>query len=416
MRFERKYYLDELIARKHNGMIKIITGLRRSGKSYLLFELFRAHLIENGVSEEQIIAFSLENRRMKKLRNPDECLAYIDAHIKGDKMHYVMIDEVQMMAEFVDVLNSYLDMPNVDVYVTGSNSRFLVSDVVTEFRGRGDEVRVFPLSISELHEAYPEKTWDELWQEYSNFGGLPMAVLTEGVDRKKAYLKQLFRTTYFKDIVERYHIHHTEQLDQLVDFVASSVGSLTNANKLANTFQSKGDKISVDTVGQYLGYLQDAFLLNQAKRYDIRGKQYIGSPYKFYFTDIGLRNARLNFRQYEETHIMENVIYMELLRRGCEVDVGVIEVVEKVDGKNVHKRIEVDFVVNKGDRRYYIQSAYAVPDDDKMAQEERPLLKIYDSFKKIIVVQNNVLPWHNENGTLILSLKQFLTEEDSWEK
>ena len=353
---------------------------------------------------------------MKKLRNPDECLAYIDAHIQGEKMHYVMIDEVQLMAEFEDVLNSYLDMPNVDVYVTGSNSRFLVSDVVTEFRGRGDEVRVFPLSISELHEAYPEKPWDELWQEYSNFGGLPMAILTEGVDRKKAYLKQLFRTTYFKDIVERYHIQHTEQLDQLLDFVASSVGSLTNANKLTNTFLSKGDKISVDTVSQYLDYLKDAFLLNQAKRYDIRGKQYIGSPYKYYFTDIGLRNARLNFRQYEETHIMENVIYMELLRRGCEVDVGVIEIVEKVEGKNVHKRIEVDFVVNKGDKRYYIQSAYAVPDDDKMAQEERPLLKIYDSFKKIIVVQNNVLPWHNENGTLILSLKQFLTEEDSMEK
>lgn len=416
MKFERKYYLDELIARKHNGMIKIITGLRRSGKSYLLFELFRAHLIESGVSEDQIIAFSLENRRMKKLRNPDECLAYIDAHIQGEKMHYVMIDEVQLMAEFEDVLNSYLDMPNVDVYVTGSNSRFLVSDVVTEFRGRGDEVRVFPLSILELHEAYPEKPWDELWQEYSNFGGLPMAILTEGVDRKKAYLKQLFRTTYFKDIVERYHIQHTEQLDQLVDFVASSVGLLTNANKLTNTFLSKGDKISVDTVSQYLDYLKDAFLLNQAKRYDIRGKQYIGSPYKYYFTDIGLRNARLNFRQYEETHIMENVIYMELLRRGCEVDVGVIEIVEKVEGKNVHKRIEVDFVVNKGDKRYYIQSAYAVPDDDKMAQEERPLLKIYDSFKKIIVVQNNVLPWHNENGTLILSLKQFLTEEDSMEK
>ena len=416
MKFERKYYLDELIARKHNGMIKIITGLRRSGKSYLLFELYRAHLIESGVSEDQIIAFSLENRRMKKLRDPDECLAYRDAHIQGEKMHYVMIDEVQLMAEFEDVLNSYLDMPNVDVYVTGSNSRFLVSDVVTEFRGRGDEVRVFPLSISELHEAYPEKPWDELWQEYSNFGGLPMAILTEGVDRKKAYLKQLFRTTYFKDIVERYHIQHTEQLDQLVDFVASSVGSMTNANKLTNTFLSKGDKISVDTVSQYLDYLKDAFLLNQAKRYDIRGKQYIGSPYKYYFTDIGLRNARLNFRQYEETHIMENVIYMELLRRGCEVDVGVIEIVEKVEGKNVHKRIEVDFVVNKGDKRYYIQSAYAVPDDDKMAQEERPLLKIYDSFKKIIVVQNNVLPWHNENGTLILSLKQFLTEEDSMEK
>ena len=328
-------------------------------------------------------------------------------------MHYVLIDEVQLMGEFEDVLNSYLDMPNVDVYVTGSNSRFLISDVVTEFRGRGDEVRVYPLSISELQEAYPEKSWDELWQEYSNFGGLPMAVLTEGTERKKSYLKQLFKTTYFKDIIDRYHIQHTEYLGQLVDFVASSVGSLTNANKLTNTFLSKGQKISIDTIGQYLDYLQDAFLISQAKRYDIRGKQYIGSPYKFYFTDLGLRNARLNFRQYEETHLMENAIYMELLRRGCEVDVGVLEVVEYEERKQVHKRIEVDFVVNKGDKRYYIQSAYAVPDKEKMYQEERPLLKIYDSFKKMIVVQNNVMPWYNENGTLVMSLRQFLTDENS---
>ena len=413
MKFNRTYYLNELIARKHNGMIKIITGLRRSGKSFLLFELFKDHLLTNGVGEDHIVAISMENRRLKNLRNPDECLAYIDARIHDEQMHYVLIDEVQLMGEFEDVLNSYLDMPNVDVYVTGSNSRFLISDVVTEFRGRGDEVRVYPLSISELQEAYPEKSWDELWQEYSNFGGLPMAVLTEGTERKKTYLKQLFKTTYFKDIIDRYHIQHTEYLGQLVDFVASSVGSLTNANKLTNTFLSKGQKISIDTIGQYLDYLQDAFLISQAKRYDIRGKQYIGSPYKFYFTDLGLRNARLNFRQYEETHLMENAIYMELLRRGCEVDVGVLEIVEYEERKQVHKRIEVDFVVNKGDTRYYIQSAYAVPDKEKMYQEERPLLKIYDSFKKMIVVQNNVMPWYNENGTLVMSLRQFLTDENS---
>lgn len=413
MKFNRTYYLNELIARKHNGMIKIITGLRRSGKSFLLFELFKDHLLTNGVGEDHIVAISMENRRLKNLRNPDECLAYIDARIHDEQMHYVLIDEVQLMGEFEDVLNSYLDMPNVDVYVTGSNSRFLISDVVTEFRGRGDEVRVYPLSISELQEAYPEKSWDELWQEYSNFGGLPMAVLTEGTERKKTYLKQLFKTTYFKDIIDRYHIQHTEYLGQLVDFVASSVGSLTNANKLTNTFLSKGQKISIDTIGQYLDYLQDAFLISQAKRYDIRGKQYIGSPYKFYFTDLGLRNARLNFRQYEETHLMENAIYMELLRRGCEVDVGVLEIVDYEERKQVHKRIEVDFVVNKGDTRYYIQSAYAVPDKEKMYQEERPLLKIYDSFKKMIVVQNNVMPWYNENGTLVMSLRQFLTDENS---
>lgn len=413
MKFNRTYYLNELIARKHNGMIKIITGLRRSGKSFLLFNLFKDHLLANGVGENHIVAISLENRRLKNLRNPDECLAYIDARIQDERMHYVLIDEVQLMGEFEDVLNSYLDMPNVDVYVTGSNSRFLISDVVTEFRGRGDEVRVYPLSISELQEAYPEKSWDELWQEYSNFGGLPMAVLTEGTERKKSYLKQLFKTTYFKDIIDRYHIQHTEYLGQLVDFVASSVGSLTNANKLTNTFLSKGQKVSIDTIGQYLDYLQDAFLISQVKRYDIRGKQYMGSPYKFYFTDLGLRNARLNFRQYEETHLMENAIYMELLRRGCEVDVGVIEIVEYEEGKQVHKRIEVDFVVNKGDMRYYIQSAYAVPDQEKMHQEERPLLKIYDSFKKMIVVQNNVMPWYNENGTLVMCLRQFLTDENS---
>lgn len=413
MKFNRTYYLNELIARKHNGMIKIITGLRRSGKSFLLFNLFKDHLLANGVGENHIVAISMENRRLKNLRNPDECLAYIDARIQDERMHYVLIDEVQLMGEFEDVLNSYLDMPNVDVYVTGSNSRFLISDVVTEFRGRGDEVRVYPLSISELQEAYPEKSWDELWQEYSNFGGLPMAVLTEGTERKKSYLKQLFKTTYFKDIIDRYHIQHTEYLGQLVDFVASSVGSLTNANKLTNTFISKGQKVSIDTIGQYLDYLQDAFLISQVKRYDIRGKQYIGSPYKFYFTDLGLRNARLNFRQYEETHLMENAIYMELLRRGCEVDVGVIEIVEYEEGKQVHKRIEVDFVVNKGDMRYYIQSAYAVPDQEKMHQEERPLLKIYDSFKKMIVVQNNVMPWYNENGTLVMCLRQFLTDENS---
>lgn len=413
MKFNRTYYLNELIARKHNGMIKIITGLRRSGKSFLLFNLFKDHLLANGVGENHIVAISMENRRLKNLRNPDECLAYIDARIQDERMHYVLIDEVQLMGEFEDVLNSYLDMPNVDVYVTGSNSRFLISDVVTEFRGRGDEVRVYPLSISELQEAYPEKSWDELWQEYSNFGGLPMAVLTEGTERKKSYLKQLFKTTYFKDIIDRYHIQHTEYLGQLVDFLASSVGSLTNANKLTNTFLSKGQKVSIDTIGQYLDYLQDAFLISQVKRYDIRGKQYIGSPYKFYFTDLGLRNARLNFRQYEETHLMENAIYMELLRRGCEVDVGVIEIVEYEEGKQVHKRIEVDFVVNKGDKRYYIQSAYAVPDQEKMHQEERPLLKIYDSFKKMIVVQNNVMPWYNENGTLVMCLRQFLTDENS---
>lgn len=413
MEFERKHLVDELIKRKHNGMIKIITGLRRSGKSYLLFELFRKHLLTSGVSASHIIALSLENRRLKELRDPDKCMAYIDARVTDTEMYYVLIDEVQLMAEFEDVLNSYLNVANVDLYVTGSNSRFLVSDVITEFRGRGDEVRVYPLSIAELHEAFPEKSWDELWRDYSNFGGLPQVALMVDASQKSKYLKQLFRTTYFKDIIDRYHIQQVEQFGQLADFVASAIGSLTNPLKLSNTFQSKGQKISDKSVKQYLDFLQDAFLITETRRYDIRGKQYIGSPYKYYFTDIGLRNARLNFRQYEETHIMENIIYIELLRRGCEVDIGLIETEEKLNGKREHKRLEIDFVANRGSERYYIQSAYAMPDEDKIRQEERPLLKIADSFKKIIIVKESVLPWHNDNGTTIMSLQTFLMDIDS---
>jgi predicted AAA+ superfamily ATPase len=288
-----------------------------------------------------------------------------------------------------------------------------VNDVITEFRGRGDEVRVYPLSIAELHEAFPDKSWDDLWSEYSYFGGLPQTILMNDTAQKSQYLKQLFQTTYFKDIIDRYHIQQVESFGQLADFVASAIGSLTNPHKLSNTFSSNGLKISDDTIKQYLNYLQDAFLISEAKRYDIRGKQYIGSPYKYYFTDIGLRNALLNFRQYEETHLMENIIYIELLRRKYAVDVGMVEVIEQVNGKREHKRLEIDFVANRGSERYYIQSAFAMPSEEKIQQEGRPLLKVKDSFKKIIVVKEPIIHRYNENGVLIISLKQFLFDENS---
>ena len=413
MEFKRQHYVTELVKRKHNGMIKIITGLRRSGKSYLLNTLFVNELIRSGVSTEQIIRIDLEDVAYMQLRDPLAMMRYIESRSSDKQMYYVILDEVQMMPRFEELLNTLLKRQKYDVYVTGSNSRFLVTDVITEFRGRGDEVRVYPLSIAELHEAFPDKSWDELWRDYSNFGGLPQVALMNDTAQKSRYLKQLFQTTYFKDIIDRYRVQQVEQFGQLADFVASAIGSLTNPLKLSNTFLSKGQKISDNTVKQYLQYLQDAFLITEARRYDIRGKQYIGSPYKYYFSDIGLRNARLNFRQYEETHLMENVIYTELQRRGCEVDVGLVEIVERVNGKQEHRRLEIDFVANRGSERYYIQSAYAMPDEDKIRQEERPLLKISDSFKKIIIVKESVLPWHNDNGTTIMSLQTFLMDEDS---
>lgn len=413
MQFSRKHYVNELIKRKHNGMIKIITGLRRSGKSYLLFELFKEHLLQSGVAENRIICIQLDKIRFSRLRDPMTCYNYINERCKEDGLHYLLIDEVQLMNGFEDLLNTYAGERDMDVYVTGSNSRLLVTDVITEFRGRGDEVRVFPLSMAELAEAFPDKPWEQLWQEYSYYGGLPQMVAMDDAAQKSKYLKSLFQTTYFKDIIDRYNIASKEQFSQLVDILASSVGSLTNPHKLQNTFASKGLKLSDNTIKQYIDYLQDAFLVSEVKRYDVRGKQYIGSPYKYYFTDIGLRNARLNFRQYEETHIMENIIYTELLHRGCEVDVGVVETVETTDGKREHKRIEIDFVANRGSERYYVQSAFAMPSEDKIRQEERPLLNVQDSFRKIIVVKEPVVHHYNDNGTSVVSLKDFLLNENS---
>lgn len=411
--FKRQHYVNQLIMRKCNDMIKIITGLRRSGKSYLLNTLFVNHLLEQGVSADCILQIDLEDAKNKPLRDPMVMLQYIEERSNDNRQYYVILDEVQLMSEFEEILNTLLKRRKYDVYVTGSNSRFLVTDVITEFRGRGDEIRIYPLSVAELHEAFPEKSWIDLWREYSLYGGLPQVVLMTDEAQKTKYLKQLFRTTYLKDILDRYRIQQVEEFGQLIDFVASAIGSLTNPLKLANTFVTKGFKLDSRTVNQYLGYLLDSFLISEAKRYDIRGKQYIGSPCKYYFTDIGLRNARLNFRQTEETHLMENIIYTELLRRDCAVDVGVVEVEEQVEGKRQHKRLEVDFVCNNGYKRCYIQSAYSMPSYDKIQQELQSLMRINDNFLKVIITADMTPTHQMENGVLILNLMDFLTKENS---
>ena len=397
--------------------MKVITGMRRSGKSYLLFTIFYNHLLKEGVDESHIIRVDLEDRRNKALRNPDALLEYIDGRMKDKEMYYILLDEIQFVPEFEDVLNSYLNISNADVYVTGSNSKFLSKDVITEFRGRGDEIRVFPLSPAEIHEAFPEMDWQQLWEQYLHYGGLPLTVLAATESEKAAYLKTLFDETYLKDIKERNKIRHDMEMETLLNIISSSVGSLTNPLKLANSFASMGkSKLSAFTIKQYLDYFADAFLISKAERYDIKGKKYISTPYKYYFSDIGLRNARLNFRQIEETHIMENVIYNELQLRGYGVDVGVVEVRESnANGNSSRKQIEVDFVCNQGSRRYYIQSAFALPTPEKAEQEFRPLRNIPDSFKKIVIVKDDILVRRNEDGIVTMGLKQFLLDEHSLE-
>jgi len=403
MRIERPYYLTRLVNRKHNGLIKVITGVRRCGKSFLLFNLFKEHLLDSGVSENHIISIALDDRKNKALRNPDACDDYVRSHVERGQ-HYLFLDEVQLLPEFEDVLNGFLHIENLDVYVTGSNSKFLSSDVITEFRGRGDEVRVHPLSFSEYFSANLE-SWDDAWANYLTFGGMPHIVSLKNEQDKISYLDRLFKETYLRDIVERNRIKHENELAELVNIVASSVGSLTNPDKLEKTFRSaKNVSLSAPTIKSYLGYLEDAFLLNHAYQYNVRGKKYISTPLKYYFEDVGLRNARLSFRQQEEAHITENVIYNELVIRGFQVDVGVIDIVE--NGKR--KRIEIDFVANEGSRRYYIQSAFAIPDAQKRAQEERPLLATNDSFKKIIVVGGNARLSRDEYGVVTMSIKDFL--------
>ena len=412
---ERNIYLNKLIRRKHNRMIKVITGIRRCGKSYLLFELFKGHLLQEGVEKNHIITIALDDRMNRKYRDPDELCSYVHEQITDDKMYYVLLDEVQMVEEFEDVLNSFLHIENVDTYVTGSNAKFLSKDIITEFRGRGDQVHLYPLSFSEFMQVYPNDM-HQGWLDYAMYGGMPKLIEMEEPSDKIAYLKGIFSETYMKDILERNNVRNQGELEELLDYLASAIGGLTNPKKLADTFKSvKNVSIHQETIKNYLDYFEDSFLIHKANRYDVKGKKYISTPAKFYFTDMGLRNTRLNFRQFEETHIMENIIYNELLIRGYNVDVGVVEYSYYEGKKRKQKQLEVDFVCNLGSKRIYIQSAFALPTAEKEEQEQQSLSKITDSFKKIIIVKDG--PTHyNENGILILNLFEFLIDQDSINK
>lgn len=416
MIIERPLYLKQLIALRHNGLIKIVTGIRRCGKSFLLSTLYTGWLKEQGVTEDHIIDINLEDRRNKELRDPDNLLAFIDSKIKDDDMHYIMIDEIQLVPEFEDVLNSYLNMPNADVYVTGSNARFLSSNVRTEFAGRGDEIRLHPLSFSEFNSVMGNDKTLNL-REYMVYGGMPQVVLRKTEKEKFEVLKALFQRTYIRDIVERYNIKNTDVLDELLNIVASSIGGLTNPTKLCNTFDSvRHEKVNRMTITSYLSYLCESFLIEKSSQYDIKGKRYIDSPYKYYFSDCGLRNARLNFRQIEFTHLLENIIYNELLIRGFNVDIGVVSKQVRTDeGKRVRRSYEVDFVCNQGSRRYYIQSAYRMVNEEKVRQEENSLRSIDDSFKKIIILGEPTPVIRNEYGITIISIYDFLLNENSLE-
>lgn len=416
MIIERNYYLNKLIAKRHNGMIKIVTGIRRCGKSFLLSTIFANWLRQHNVDNNHIITINLEDRRNKELRDPDALLAYIDSKLMDEKVHYIMIDEIQHVNEFEDVLNSYLNMPNADVYVTGSNAKFLSKDVITTFRGRGDEIKLYPLTFKEFSTVRSGERSD-LLRDYMIFGGLPQVVLEQTNDSKIEKLKALFENTYQRDIIERYKIRNPEILDTLLSILASSIGGLTNPSKLANTFVSvKHEKISRNTIVKYLEYLCESFLAEKVERFDIKGKRYIDSPFKYYFTDCGLRNARINFRQVEYSHLLENVIYNELIARGFSVDVGVVVKQERNDmGARNRRYYEVDFVCNLGSKRYYIQSAYRMLDEEKVRQEENSLRNIDDSFKKIIILGDYTPVLHNESGITILSIYDFLLKENSLE-
>ena len=416
MRIERKIYLDKVVESRHNGMIKIITGVRRSGKSFLLFDLFADWLEEEGVISDHIIKIDLENRRNKYLRNPDNLLEFIDSKMIDKDMYYILIDEIQLVDEFEDVLNSYLKIKNADVYVTGSNARFLSKDVITTFRGRGEEIKVFPLNFREFM-SVTDKSMELAFEEFMTYGGLPQVLEYKSEERKAEYLKALFAETYITDIKERYNVKHDEELEILLDIISSNIGCLTNPSKLANTFQSeKKVKLSDKTIKNYLDYICDSFLVEKSQRYDIKGKKYIDTPYKYYFVDLGLRNARLNFRQLEKTHMMENIIYNELRVRGFNVDVGIVPLVIRDENGN-QKRVsyEIDFVANKGNQRYYIQSAYRLDSDEKVAQEQNSLRNVDDSFKKIVIVGNPILVERDNNGITTISVYDFLLKENSLE-
>lgn len=416
MEIKRDHYLNILISKEHNGLIKVITGMRRCGKSYLLFTLFKKHLLSDKVDEEHIIEIAFDAFENKHLRDPDVLYPYLKERIKDDGMYYVLLDEVQLLGEFESILNSLIRKKNVDVYVTGSNARFLSKDVITEFRGRGDEVHMYPLSFAEFMSVY-HGTKQDGWNEYMLYGGIPLVLEFTTPDQKIAFLKSLFEETYISDIVGRHNIRNKAELEELLNILASAIGSLTNPEKLSATFQSvKRKKISNATIKRYIDYLCDSFLIDSAIRYDVKGKKYIDTPVKYYYTDMGLRNARLNFRQIEETHSMENIIFNELKMRGFNVDVGVIvQYATNEKGNSIRKQLEIDFVCNKGSKRYYIQSAYSIPDQAKMEQEQRSLMLTGDFFKRIIITKDTPTPYYNEAGVLLMSVYDFLLNENSLE-
>lgn len=413
MEIKRDIYLNKLIRKEKNGLIKVVTGIRRCGKSYLLFKLFHDYLLEKGIPKDHIIEVALDDRSNKELRDPDKMLDFVKGQVKDNDTYYIILDEVQYLDEFEDVLNSFLHIRNADVYVTGSNSKFLSSDVITQFRGRGDEIHVYPLNFREFSSAF-DGTPDEAWDDYFNYGGLPLVLSMATAEDKAEYLSNLFQKVYLSDIVERHKVRNKEELEELTDILASAIGSLTNQTKLTKTFKSvKNKAVSDKTIKSYIDYLIDAFLISRAVRFDIKGRKYIGSPAKYYFEDVGLRNARLNFRQTEENHIMENIIYNELRIRGYKVDVGIAEHVETNAGKRRRKQLEVDFVATRGSEKFYLQSAFSMPVSQKREQEQRSLLSIPDSFKKIIVVADNIRVRRDENGIMTIGLRNFLLDENS---
>ncbi|WP_302955499.1 ATP-binding protein [Faecalitalea cylindroides] len=414
MNIARDKYLRDLINRMNNGMIKVVTGIRKSGKSYLLFKLFYEYLLSQGVLESHIIKIELDQRKNRIYRDPDVILDYIETLIEDDKQYYILLDEVQMLNDFEEVLNSLLHISNVDIYVTGSNSKFLSKDVITEFRGRGDEIHVFPLTFKEFMQVYDGDMYRG-FADYIVYGGLPLISTMKTETQKVNYLTNLFNETYLKDIIERNHIEKTQELENLINVLASAIGSLTNPPKIQATFKSSiGSAISINTIRQYIEYLEDAFIISKAQRYNIKGRKYIGTPLKYYFEDIGLRNARLGFRQVEETHLMENIIYNELRYQGYSVDVGVVEKREMSEnGKQIRKALEIDFVANLGSQRYYIQSALSMPSPEKQIQEKTSLINVADSFKKIIIVKDIVNVKRDENGIVTMSIYDFLLKENS---
>lgn len=413
MQIKRDYYLNRLVEAKNDGLIKVVTGIRRCGKSYLLNTIFYEYLLENDVSMDHIIKVALDDSDNEDLLISQNLSKYIKERIIDKDIYYVILDEIQLVENFEGVLNGLLRISNIDIYVTGSNSKFLSSDIITEFRGRGEEIRVYPLSYYEFMSVYNGDKLDG-WVEYITYGGLPLVVTMKTDERKMAYLKEQQKNVYINDVVERNNIKNDVELVTLVEIISSSIGSLSNPKKLSDTFKTTaGLNVDSKTISLYLKYLEEAFLIEKAERYDVKGKKYMSTPYKFYFSDLGIRNSFINFRQYEETHIMENIIYLELKRRGYNVDVGVVELNERKKNEFIYKQLEIDFIANKGNNKIYIQSAFSMPDIDKVNQEERPLLKINDSFKKIIIVKDYIKRTRTENGIITMSIFDFLLDADS---